>query len=122
MPPTIPVLASTVARLVLLLAHVPAGAELKVVNEPMQTVRVPVIDEGNALTVIGLIAVQPAGNVYIIVSKPGATPVTVTIPLPDPTVANAVLLLLHVPPIVASPRMIVEVTHTWFGPVIATGV
>jgi hypothetical protein len=63
MPPTTPNVASTVASEVLLLVHVPAGVEFNVVVEPMHTLRVPPITEGNAFTVIGLDAVQPAGNV-----------------------------------------------------------
>jgi hypothetical protein len=40
---------------------------------------------GTALTVIGVVAVQPPASVYIIVGLPAETPVT--IPVDEPTVA-----------------------------------
>lgn len=46
--------------------------------------------------------------------------IPVTIPKPE-TVATAVLLLLHIPPAVASLRAIVAPAHTVVGPVIADG-
>ena len=46
----------------------------------------------------------------MIVTLPGATPVTV--PVAEPIVATKVLLLLHTPPNVASLRFDVEPTHT----------
>jgi len=51
-PPTIPVVAPTVASAVLLLVQVPPpGVEFKVVVSPAQTVLVPVIAVGVRLTV-----------------------------------------------------------------------
>jgi hypothetical protein len=53
--------------------------------------------------------------VYLIVSTPDAIPVTT----PELfTVASEVNTLLHVPPEVVSVRVILEPTHTEFGPVI----
>lgn len=51
------------------------------------------------------------------VTTPAATPVTV--PVAAFTVALAVLLLLHVPPVVASASVMDEPGHTEVGPVIA---
>ena len=53
------------------------------------------------------------------VAVPAVTPVT----LPDPsTVAFAVLLLLQVPPAVASLRLVTKPTHTAALPFIAVGI
>jgi hypothetical protein len=54
------------------------------------------------------------------VATPDAMPVT--IPVEGPTVAIALLLLVHVPPVVSSCRVIVELTHTVEGPLIVAGV
>jgi hypothetical protein len=51
--------------------------------------------------------------------EPNATPVTT--PVEDPTVAIAVLLLLQVPPEIASLRAVVRPEHTTVLPVIAAG-
>ena len=45
----------------------------------------------------------------------------VTTPVPDTTVAIAVLLLLHVPPPVALANVVVEPSHTLAVPVFAAG-
>lgn len=50
---------------------------------------------------------------------PDATPVTM--PDEEPTVARATLLLLQVPPVVGSLRVVVCPTHTFVVPVIAPG-
>ena len=57
--------------------------------------------------------------VYVIVAVPFATPVTIPV---EPTVAIPVLLLLQVPPVVASVNAIVEPWQTDAGPVIAAAV
>ena len=49
---------------------------------------------------------------------PEAIPVTVPA---EPTVARAALLLLHVPPAVASDKVVVAATHTVVTPVIPAG-
>ena len=54
------------------------------------------------------------------VGTPADTPVTT--PVDGPTVASEVLLLLQVPPDVASVRVIVEPGHTAATPPIAAGV
>jgi len=53
------------------------------------------------------------------VTVPEATPVT--IPDEDPTVAVAVLLLDHEPPVVASARVVVAPEHTLAVPVMPLG-
>ena len=50
------------------------------------------------------------------VAVPAATPVT--IPVTEPTVALAVLLLVHVPPVVTSVNVVVVPVHTFSVPVI----
>jgi len=44
--------------------------------------------------------------------------IPVTIPLDEPTVATARLLLLHTPPGVPSDKVLVAPTHSWAVPVI----
>ena len=62
-PLTTPVPGATVATVVVLLLHVPPPASLNVVVEPRHTDAVPVIDEGNGLTVTIVVAIQPVPNV-----------------------------------------------------------
>jgi hypothetical protein len=54
------------------------------------------------------------------VAVPEATPPT--IPVPDPTVATDVLLLIQVPPDETSLNDIFDPTHTAVGPVMADGI
>ena len=63
---------------------------------PSQTAVIPVMADGKGLTVNTVVVMQPVGNVYVIVTVPDSTPVTV--PVDDPTVAIAILLLDQVPP------------------------
>ena len=44
-----------------------------------------------------------------------------TIPVPAPTVATAVLLLLQVPPVLVVPKVVVCPTHALILPVMAAG-
>jgi hypothetical protein len=62
-PDTTPVPETTVATLVVLLLHVPPPASLSEVVEPTQTEGVPLIADGNGLTVTTRVAVQPEGSV-----------------------------------------------------------
>jgi len=110
----------TVARAVLLLAHVPPPASLKIVVEPTQTCVTPVTAPGNAFTVITAVDLHPvAVKVYAIVGVPADTPTRK--PDTEVMVASAVLLLLQVPPPVASVSVIEEPTQTAVGPPIAAG-
>jgi hypothetical protein len=104
-----------VAMLVLPLIHVPpAIALLNVVVDPAHIVVNPVIPGGVGFTVIVVVTVLPETE-YDITLKPAATPVTT--PVPVPTVAAAVLLLIQVPPAVASLSLIVDPAQTADGPV-----
>ena len=80
--------------------HVPPpAASVSVVVLPWQTFSMPEIG-ASGVTVTTAVAVQPAAVVYTIVDVPLVRPLTR--PVPKPMVATAVLLLLHVPPGVAS--------------------
>ena len=78
----------------------------------------PLIVAGATFTVTALYALHPRGDVYVIVVVP--TPAPVTCPVPE-TVAMAVLLLLHVPPVVASVRFVLRRLHIEAVPVIVPG-
>ncbi len=60
---------------------------------------------GKAFTVSVVVMIQPVGKVYVIVDVPGLVPVTT----PDVDEANVAkpLLLLQVPPLVASANVVV---------------
>jgi hypothetical protein len=93
----------------LLLLHVPPGvASLSVTEAPTQRSKgAPDISAGIALTVTVTSKVevgQPSLGSYVIVVVPTLRPATIPV---VPTVPTAVLLLLHVPPEVASVRDIV---------------
>jgi hypothetical protein len=88
---------------------------------------VPVIaaTTGAVLTVIILVArtvAQLLVTAYVIVDVPAVTPLTM--PVSEPTVATAVLLLLHVPPLAVSLSVTGVPVHTDVEPEIAdkTGV
>lgn len=102
--------ALTVAMAVLLLLHgQPGVASFSVVVAPWHINVVPVIATGSGVTVTTAYALQPAGVVYVIVDVPVATPVTT--PEARPTVATDTVLLLHVPPAVASVSVVVFPMH-----------
>lgn len=103
----------------LLLAHVPPPPSVRAVTWPAHTVAVPVIAEGDAVTVMVFVVIHPVGNVNVIAALPADTPVIT--PVEEAAVAIAVLLLLHVPPPEASLSVIVEPVHTEDPPDTATG-
>lgn len=105
-----------VATAVLLLVHVPpVTASVSVVVCPTHNPLSPLI-AGAVLMVTVLVATHPAPATYDITEIPPAMPVT----LPElSTVASAVLLLLQVPPVVASASVVVCPAHTVAVPVIA---
>lgn len=113
-PVTTPVAEPTVASAVLLLHTPPLTVSPRVMVKPTHTLEGPVMTAGVALTVMFFITEQ-LPSVYEIVTGPVVTPETT--PVPD-TVATAVDELLHVPPDVASLRVIVEPTQAADGPVI----
>jgi len=120
-PVTIPELEPTVASAVLLLVHVPpVVASLNVVVANGQRTIVPVIAAGSGLTVSVVVVKHPVGAVYVIITVvPPVTPVT--IPDDEPTVALAVLLLVHVPPAGVDVSVILAPGQAIDGPAIGVG-
>ncbi len=121
-PVTIPVV-PTVATDVLPLVQAPPEVVLdKVVTPPTQTLNVPDIEptDGSALTVTTFVtnAAHPKlfVTVYVTLAVPAATPETMPV---EPTVATAILLLVHVPPPVVLASAVLAPTHTVAVPVIA---
>ena len=96
---------------------------VRTTDPPAQNVVAPpaaIVAVADGLTVIDAVvdAVHPATFVtlYVIVTEPAATPVTTPVVL---TVATAVLLDDHVPPVVELANVVVEPAHTFDAPVIA---
>ena len=92
-----------------------------IMDEPTHTFDRPVIVPGSddMFTVIVIVAVAVPHvlvTTYLIISEPAETPVTM--PEEEPTVATAVLLLLHTPPVTLSDKVMVEPIHTPERPVI----
>jgi hypothetical protein len=105
-----PVEGSMVAIEVLLLLHVPPGvASLKVMVLPVHTTAAPVII-ASGFTKMAVVAVHPAGVVYVMVADAGAMPETT--PDVTPTGAATGSLLDHVPPVTASLNVTVLPWHT----------
>jgi hypothetical protein len=98
-----------VAMPVVLLAHVPPPVVLVSVEvAPTHTDRTPPMFGGSALTVTIRTAAQPEGGVYVIVVVPGVTPHAT----PEASIVPiAVLLLAHVPPVIALVSEVQEPTH-----------
>jgi len=117
-PVSIPDVATILAMELLLLLQVPpVVASLNKVASPTHTSETPVIIPGKALTVTTTVAVQ-LPNEYPIVAVPGDTPNT----FPDmSTVATLVLLLLQLPPPMASVKKVVAPLHKATVPVIGSG-
>lgn len=118
-PVTFPLTASTVAVPVpSLLQEPPVVTSATMVVEPAQSTVDPLIAKGVGLTVRVVAVLQPA-SVYSMVEVPAPTPVI--IPVADVEVAMLVVALLHVPPVIPSPNVIVEPAQTTAVPVIADG-
>jgi hypothetical protein len=118
MPFTIPVLAPIVATVVVLLVHPPPPIEsVSVSDDPIHTTGEPFITPGNGYTVTIVVTEQPSPRAYVIVTVPADTPTTPTLV----TIAIAVSLLLHVPPVTESVRMVIEPTQTESAPKIGPG-
>ena len=116
-PVTIPDEVPTVAIVVPPLLQVPPPIELcSAVVPPGQTLGVPVIG-ATGLTVIVAVTAHPPGEVYLITEVPAVNPLTT--PVDSPIVATVVLPLVHVPPPVASLRVMVLPWQTDVGPEIA---
>lgn len=94
-PVTIP--PETVALPTSELLHDPVPAAVNVTDDPSHTLLVPVIAGAAALTATVLMLRQPLPNAYVMFVEPTVPPVTIPVPLP--TDAIALLALLHVPPV-----------------------
>ena len=77
------------------------------------------MEEGIGLTVNGVIAIQPVGKVYVILTVPAVMPDTT--PEEEPTVATVVLLLVQLPPAEPSVNVVVWPIQTLAVPPIAAG-
>ena len=111
-PVTTPALV-TVAMAVLLLVHVPSVVGDKVIVLPTQTAA-GAVTTGKAFTVTDdVVLLHPLPSVKVNVALPAETPVTTPALV---TVAMAVLLLVHVPPVVGD-KVIVLPTQTAAGAV-----
>jgi hypothetical protein len=114
---TMPVDASMVATVRSPLLHTPPVVVLLSVSGlPAHALIVPVIADGVAFTVTTAVVAQPA--IYVMVVVPDVTPVTRPV---ESTVALPLLLLLHVPPVVALLKDVVAPIHTLIVPDIADG-
>lgn len=121
-PNTTPVASPTGAMAGLLLLHVPGVEEsLKVRVPPRQILVLPVIGAGSGLTVTVVVIAQVVGSVYIITVVPPPIATPVTIPDDGSTVAIADDPELHIPPAVASDKIVVNPLHTEVIPVIGAG-
>ena len=119
-PVTVPDPVPTPATELLLLAQLPpATASVKLVVTPWHNTKLPDMATGIVFTVTSKVA-EHEPTVYEIVVLPAASPDTR--PVPAPTVAVIVLLLLQFPPAVASVRFVADPAHIDDIPVIETGV
>lgn len=117
---SMPVDGAIVATVLVLLVQVPpVEAEESVMLVPTQRAELPVIDEGNGLTVTVAAMPHPDGGIYVIDVVPAEMPVTT--PVEDPTVAIAVFALVHVPPATGSLNVVVLPIHVLFTPVMPGG-
>src|ERR1043166_8504132 len=120
MPATIPDTDPTAATVILLLLQVPPDVpSVSVTVEPAQTLPGPDIATGLGLTVTVIEVGQMPPVAYVMVTVPAATPVTT--PDDEPTVAIAVLVLVHRPPVTASDNAVVRPTQTEVVPVMGPG-
>ena len=120
-PVTMPLTGSIVATPVLPLVQLPLpDASLNDVLASGQTSIVPSIAEGSGFTVTTAVVIQPMEDVYVIVAVPGLKPVTT----PNKALTGAIVmsLLLHVPPVTLSLKLVVaSPAHTDKLPLIAVG-
>jgi len=117
-PVTIPVLPTVATPVFALLQLAPGVAEPSVVVPPTHMLPVPVIAAGTKPTVTVATLRQPVDNVYVMFDVPAAAAVTVP---SVPTVATAVVPLLHVPPEGEVLNDVVVPLHRNNVPLIASG-
>jgi hypothetical protein len=103
---------------------VPPGVALpRVAVCDWHNVIVPVIADGSGNTEKVIVAIQEEGVVYVIVVVPGAgvaeTPPAM--PVANPTLPIAGVLLDHVPPATGCDNVVVRPWHTELAPTIAAG-
>ena len=117
---TIPVAEPTMAMLVLPLLHTPPGvASYSVSSSDAQVGFSPMIALGAGLIVTVVLVTQPDRLVYVILATPVVTPVTT--PVEPTTLAIYVCALYHLPPVLASCKVVVVPGHACVVPVIAGG-
>ena len=107
-PVTMPEVDPTVAIDGLLVSHVPPETASPSVKVPPTPTVVPPDIGASGLTVNVIVAIL-VPNMYVMVHVPAE--IALTIPVDEPTVAIAVLLLLQWPPAVESARVLVAPTH-----------
>jgi len=108
-----------VATVLLPLLHVPPPVLVSVILPPAQTMEDPVIVGGSGSTERVVVTTHPEAGIYVIVVVPAAIPVA--IPEEIPIVAIVVELLDHMPPVVASLRVVVLPIQTLVLPVMGGG-
>ena len=108
---TMPLVEPIIAIDVLLVVQLPPVVLLlSVAVEPAHAVVEPLIAPGNDKMVTVAVCIQPVdATTYEIVAVPADIPVTT--PLPDPMVAIVASLLLHVPVLPTTERVVVVPTH-----------
>ena len=118
-PETIPEVLPTVAIAALPVVQVPPlTSSLIIAVPPRQTVSVPFIVGGAAFTFTTTVVLQPEPTEYVIVAVPALIPVTT--PEVEPTLAAA-SVVLHIPPVGISLRVVVPPIQTEVLPIIADG-
>ena len=119
LPVTMPLDEPMLAMVASLLLHVPpVEPSAKVVVEPIHVLSVPVMGSIGLIVTL-VVTKQPAAMVYVIVAVPPPTPVTR--PEVISAVAFEVLLLLQVPPVIASVSVLAEPAQKTSEPLIAVG-
>lgn len=113
----------TVATNVLELATAHTHAAVTVVVAPTQTVGEVTASTGVGLTVSVAVEKQPVGSLYVIVAVPGAgvADMPPAMPVVEPIVPIAVLLLLQVPSGAVFVSVVVAPWHTANTPPMAGG-
>lgn len=106
------------------LSHDPPPGSVNVVVAPGQMAAVPVIVPGSGFTVIVCVTWQPPAEVKVINAVAGLVlPVTTALSIPDdePIVATVGALLVHVPLIGGSVKVVVTPWHRTKVPAIGPG-
>ena len=119
-PVIIPVIEPAVATATLLLVHTPLWmASDSTEIAPAHIVPAPIIAVGCVVTETIVVATHPDGSAYVIMVVPADN--AETIPEEEPTVPTAILLLLHMPPVLVSLKAEVDPEQILVVPVIAPG-